>query len=507
MKYFILLIFLCHTVAAQVTPVQDLGLQNNNVEVPQKFSAAFPTGKQLKLPAGYKVRVFYAGGLNKPRFMAMSPAGVLHVSDLNSAGNGKIYALPDTNHDGIADTAIVVSQGYTNNHDIRFYKGSMYVTESLKVWKCTDGDGDGIYETKTLFIDNVGSGVTGGHSTRTLAFDAARGKVYVSIGSSCNVCRESSRAIIEEYNEDGTGKRTYATGIRNAVGMAMHPVTGRLWANNNGSDNQGNEIPHEWIDLVRDGGFYGHPFAYGNKQWFDFTAHSDYAALLPITALDSAKVNSMLLPAAQVRAHSAPMALHFLDAAFPPPYSHGFLTALRGSWNTTMPNDFRGYKLVYGHLSSAQDTTVDYIAEFCTGFLTDSVNRVFWGRPVGIATDQQGAIYLSSDETNKFILQIYPDAASGTNENQPVLLDALAVYPNPATNAVSLAFELRVPAQVTAELYDLTGRLVYTLIDNEQLAAGAHTRSVSLGATGNGIYLLKMNVGGETVTKKVYRTR
>ncbi len=153
-----------------------------------------------------------------------------------SRAREKIYALPDANHDGIADTAIVVSQGYTNNHDVKFYNGYMYVTESTTVWECTDADDDGIYESKTAFITGIPGG--GNHVTRTIVFDSTNHKMYLSIGSSCNVCRESNRAIIEQYNDDGTGGITYATGTRNAVGMALHPATNRLWANNNGSDMQ-----------------------------------------------------------------------------------------------------------------------------------------------------------------------------------------------------------------------------------------------------------------------------
>ena len=81
--------------------------------------------------------------------------------------------------------------------------------------------------------------------------------------------RESTRALIEEFEWDGTGRRTYASGVRNAVGMTLHPRTGKLWANNNGSDRQGNNIPPEWVDIVRDQGFYGYPVAYNHQVWFD----------------------------------------------------------------------------------------------------------------------------------------------------------------------------------------------------------------------------------------------
>ena len=419
-KGFLLVLFTLSSViapaqSAQLTPVSNIGLYKATVEVPPKFVDAFPEGRTLHVQSNYKVSVFHTGGLSKPRFMDFSPTGVLHVSDMTA---GKVWALPDAGKDGVADTMLTAASGFSGNHDVTFYNGAMYVSETTRIWKCVDENEDGIYETKTIFIDNIGNNQQGGHVTRTVVFDSINQKVYVSVGSSCNVCREDNRAIIEQYNDDGTGRRVFATGIRNAVGMTLHPVTNRLWANNNGNDLQGNEIPPEWIDIVRDGGFYGHPFAYGGGKWFNFNVNSSYRALLPITTVDSSRVAKMVQPAALIRAHSAPMAIEFLNPSFGADLQYGFLTALRGSWNTTNPNDFRGYKVIYGHLTNEQDTTVDYVADFCSGFLTDSVNRIYWGRPVGLAIDKEGRVYISSDEGSRVILVLTPDNLSGLKVNQ-----------------------------------------------------------------------------------------
>lgn len=501
--YFLLsgLLFSQCISAQTLTPVLDIGLQNTSVEIPAKFNGKFPTGKTIKIPAGYQVRVFYAGGLEKPRFMSFNPQGVLHVADMKDGGQGHILALPDANHDGVADTAIVVASGFVNSHDVKFYKGHMYVTETLKVWKCTDADHDGIYESKTVFIDNVGDGVISGHTTRTIVFDSAHEKLYLSIGSSCNVCRENDRAIIEEYNDDGTGKRTYATGVRNAVGMALHPKTHRLWADNNGSDKQGNEIPPEWIDLVREDGFYGHPFAYGHKTWFDFDAHPEYKALKPITSSDSSRVDRMIMPAALVRAHSAPMAIQFLNPSFPLQFRKGFLVALRGSWNTTDPKAFRGYKVIYANLDEDTDTTVDYVANFIDSFLTDTVNQGYWGRPVGLAADNMGNVYVSSDEGNTFILQLYPSTSGGVKP-VPTIKTGM-VYPNPFKESFSIPFTLNARNRVNATLFDITGRAVNTVLD-EEFDAGDHSRDIHVKSLPEGIYLLKIKVGEEMVVQKLY---
>ena len=477
--------------SAELTPVIDIGTQTVAVNVPAKFTNSFPSGKTLKISSKYNVSVFQAGGLSKPRFLAFSPTGVLHVSDMNA---GKVFALPDVNKDGIADTLLEVASGFSGNHDIKFYKGALYVTETTRIWKCTDTDGNGVYETKTIFINNLGNNGTSGHTTRTIVFDSINHKVYVSVGSSCNVCREDNRAIIEQYNEDGSGRRVFASGIRNAVGMALHPVTNRLWANNNGSDLQGNEIPPEWIDIVRDNGFYGHPFAYGSGVWFDFNANPAYQALLPITSVDSAKVAKLLQPAALVRAHSAPMAIEFINhKGASTQFQNGFLTALRGSWNTTNPKAFRGYKVIYGHLSSEQDTTVDYVGDFCSGFLTDTVNQTFWGRPVGIAIDNNGKVYISSDDGNKFILVLTPIEVTGVQE-ESIALAASTVYPNPAQSQFTLNVILTQTTKVRAVLYDIAGKELRSLLD-ETLSSGSQSQQLDINGLTPGYYLLKITAG------------
>jgi len=311
--------------------------------------------------------VFYAGRLDKARFMAWSPDSVLHVANKSS---GEILALPDRTHDGEADITIVVAKDFESPHDLEFYNGALYVAEELRVVRLTDANNDGLYETRSVFIDNIAQGAQlggGGHDTRTIVFDAKNKKMYLSIGSSCNVCREDHRAIIEQYNDDGTGRRVFARGVRNAVGE------------------------------VRDGGFYGHPFAWGDGRYFDFTVPvGGYRDLLPITAADSALVRTMVRPAALIQAHSALMAIEFPDPSFAAPYRNGAFVALRGSWNRKDPT---GYKVVYLRMN-ADNKSVASIADFFRGF---AHNGKAWARPVGLETDARGNLYMSSDAEEQFI--------------------------------------------------------------------------------------------------------
>ena len=389
----------------KMTPVKNIKLVPVKLDVPAQFKKSMPGNYVLHVPEGYSARVFYAGRLDKPRFFAWSPDSVLYAANKNS---GDIIALPDKNHDGIADTAIVAASGFHLSHDLKFYHDALYVAEERRIMKCMDKNGDGIYETKETFIDNIAAGARqpgGGHDTRTIVFDPAKKKMYLSIGSSCNVCREDYRALIEEYNDDGTRRRSFATGIRNAVGLTLH--NGRLWAANNGSDRQGDNIPPEWIDIVREGGFYGHPFAYAGGVYFDFHAHPNYSALLPLTAEDSARVQSMIYPAALLQAHSAPMAIQFSNPSFPPPLRDGAFVVLRGSWNRSLPT---GYKVVFLKFNGEQDTTAEYVTDVVTGFQpAESSSKAFvWGRPVGLAADLRGNLYLGSDDITQFIAIIFP---------------------------------------------------------------------------------------------------
>jgi glucose/arabinose dehydrogenase len=403
------LFFLCQAQqkapTVKMTPIRETKLVPVKLIVPDKFKGKIRDDLILNIPEGYTARVFYTGGLGKPRFFAWGPDSVLYVANKNS---GEIIAMPDRNRDGVADTGIVVASGFHNSHDLKFYKGAMYVAEERQVMKCTDTNGDGLYETKEVFIGDIAKGARqpgGGHDTRTIVFDSANGKVYLSIGSSCNVCREDFRAIIEQYNDDGTGRRTFASGIRNAVGMTMHG--GRLWATNNGSDWEGDDIPPEWIGVVRDGGFYGHPFAYADGIYFDFNLHDDYRLLLPLTREDSLHVQSMKQPSALVQAHSAPMAIEFSNPSFPPRFQNGAFVAFRGSWNRSVPT---GYKVVFLKFKSQGDTTAEYVTDVVTGFQpTGSTSqKTVWGRPVGLAADLRGNLYLSSDDITQFIAVISP---------------------------------------------------------------------------------------------------
>ncbi len=479
-------------ISGAVTPVRTEALSAVSIEVPTKYQAAFSTARNLQMPVGFKAKVFYAGNLlSKARFMAWSPDSILHIANKTS---GSIVAMPDRNRDGVADTAFVAANNLVGAHSLQFFRNALYVALQRQVIKLTDTDGNGIYETRTVFIDNIAGGAQqpgGGHDTRTIVFDEINEKMYLAIGSLCNVCRETERAIIEQYDLNGQNRRIYATGIRNAVGMTLHPVTNRLWANTNGSDNQGNDVPPEWIDLVRDGGYYGYPFVHSYRQWFDFNQGTDYRALLPITAVDSAQVRRQTAPAALVQAHSAQMALQFSNVSFPPQYRNGLWTVYRGSWNRTPPT---GYKLVYLDFDNAQDTTANYVTDVVTGIL--GANNTAWARPVGLALDKRGTLYLGSDDLTQCVLSIQTNATTATKEFSQSI--DFQVSPNPTRGELTIewaAFSDFSTSQV--EVFNALGKQVFS-------AKIAATRQVfKLPNLPSGVYTCRVTSGNQLGIKKV----
>jgi glucose/arabinose dehydrogenase len=385
-----------------LTPEKQIKLVSRPLNVPVKYRNAFPNDHSLNVPEGFKVSVYYAGGLQKGRFMSWGPDSALYIANMSS---GEIFALPDKNHDLVADTMIIAAKN-AYGHDVKFFNGDMYVAEELKVEKFSDKDHDGYFETRSVFIDTILGGKLrppGGHTTRTIVFDEKNKKVYLSVGSSCNICREEGRAVIFEYDLDGKNKRVFASGTRNCVGMSINPQTGKLWATNNGSDYQGDDTPPEWIDEIRNNAFYGYPFAFDNKIYFNFNLHDDYRRILPLTSADSMLVNTMVAPAASVQAHCAPMAIEFSNFSFVQNFKEGCFVAYRGSYERMPPV---GYKVVY--LKAGKNGKIASVTDVITGFLP-SVTEKPWARPVGLAADRRGNLYMSSDDLEQFILVLSPD--------------------------------------------------------------------------------------------------
>lgn len=332
---------------------------------------------EVAVPEGFAVTVF-AEGLSGPRFMAVGPEGDLYVAD---RGNDRIVALPDADGDGAADNIRLVAADIPNPHSLVYHEGNWYVGITSGVIRLTDRDGDGVADERTTIIDNLPT--SGSHSTRTVAF-LPDGRMVVSIGSSCNVCNEEDerRAAVLVYDDaNGTNGRLFATGLRNAVGLAIQPSTGQLWASNNGRDLMGDDTPPETVYIVQEGQDYGWPVCHSGR----------------IVDPDLGNANScqgVEPPVVEMQAHSAPLGLTFYDGEqFPAAYQGDLFIAFHGSWNRSVPT---GYKVVRLDMENGQPAATQ-VTDFATGWLNSNTQEAF-GRPVDVTVGTDGSLYVSDDK-------------------------------------------------------------------------------------------------------------
>ena len=338
------------------------------------------------LPPGFSISIF-ADGLQTPRVLAWDGAGNLLVSDM---GNGQVVALPDRDNNGAADEKGVVADGLNNPHGLAFLPADptrLYIAETDQV-AVYNYDQNTLKATgKQKIIDLPPDGE---HITRTIMFmpPPNQDKLLISVGSSANVVNESDwrRAKILVANSDGSGLRAFASGLRNSVFMAVHPVTKQVWATENGRDYLGGDLPPDEINIIEDGHDYGWPNFYGKNihdTQFDSTTYP--AGQDPAAGKTPSHID--------LQAHSAPLGLAFIDSqSWPAEYKYNLLVSFHGSWNRTVPT---GDKVVRIRLN--RNGVYQGIEDFITGWLQPDGSKL--GRPVGILFKQDGSAYISDDQS------------------------------------------------------------------------------------------------------------
>lgn len=339
------------------------------------FETHMPTGSASvtlpQLPAGFQASVFYQG-LKGPRFMAFGPHGTLFIAE---SSTGNIVALPDAQHTGVASEGKIVISGLNDPTSLDFHQGYLYVGEGDKVTRFTIGAD--LSATDRRVIAPLPAG--GNHITRTVLIGADN-HLYVSIGSTCNVCIEQDpqRAAVWVYNLDGSDGHLYAKGLRNAVGMAINPWNKQIWATDNGRDLMGDNIPPETVYALQAGGNYGWPRCHAGD-----IIDPDYG--------HPGDCNGVIKPLVKMQAHSAPLGLAFYTANQFPQQYHGLFVAFHGSWNRTQPT---GYKVVFIPMNQ-QGQISGQVQDFATGWLHGADSS---GRPAGVIVGPDGALYISDDK-------------------------------------------------------------------------------------------------------------
>ena len=369
------------------------------------------TNAKLAVPAGFTVKKF-ATGLSNPRLMRTAPNGDIVIAE---TGRNRIRVMRTT--DGADEPAVnqILIDGLNRPFGISFYPPGdnphwIYVANNNSVVRFPYHSGDLIITNTPEMIVPKLSDSTGGHTTRDVVFSKDGKRMFISVGSGSNVGEGMSRKTPEEIRaweaENGLGAawgsetrraqilftdpeghqplRTYATGIRNGVGLAVNSETGDLWVSTNERDGLGDNLVPDYVSRVKEGGFYGWP-------WYYLGNHEDprHAGARPDLA------NKMTIPDVLEQAHSASLQMTFYTATngvavFPSEYRGDAFVALHGSWNRNMRT---GYKIVRIRLNHGVPTG-EY-EDFLTGFVAD--DRNVWGRPVGVTVAHDGALLVTED--------------------------------------------------------------------------------------------------------------
>jgi glucose/arabinose dehydrogenase len=355
---------------------------------------ARPKGALPQAPAGFTVQL-YADGLSGPRLVRVAPNGDAFVVE---SDGGVIKVVRGLLATGKAAWSGVFAKDLKQPFGVAFYPADgdprwLYVANTDAVVRFPYRSGDtqarGAPETVVAQLPGGGRLRGGGHWTRDIAFSRDGKTMFVSVGSRSNVddpdttSAEHDRATVLAFAPDGSGRRVFASGIRNAVGIAVHPRSGELWASVNERDELGDDLPPDYLTHVEEEGFYGWPWYYigGNQD----PRHRGKRAELK---------DKTIVPDVLVQAHSASLQMTFYDGKqFPPDYIGDAFAALHGSWNR---RDRTGYAVIRVPMRGTR--AAGGYEYFLTGFVVG--DGEVWGRPVGVAVAKDGALLVTDDGAN-----------------------------------------------------------------------------------------------------------
>ncbi|MCH7882977.1 PQQ-dependent sugar dehydrogenase [Patescibacteria group bacterium] len=339
----------------------------------------------LQLPEGFSINIF-AEDLGAPRVITFDPNGIPYASITKQ---GLIVALRDKNNDGFAEDNLKVLAGLRNPHGLAFWEDYLYVAEEDKIKRYKyDIANSKILDTTGEKIIDLPLGDR--HVTRTIVFSKRDGKpvLYVSIGSTCDVCfeKDERNGTVMVMDPDGTNARIFATGLRNAVFIILSPWTGGILATEMGRDWLGDDLPPDEINILsHEGEDFGWPICYGDGVYDE-----KFNGLESVREGMQACVNAEP-PFIQIPAHSSPLGFAFMDDGWGKEYEGDLFVAYHGSWNRSVPTGYKivRFKQIAGNTSKTEQ-------DFITGWLQGDGTSI--GRPVDIKIGPDGAMYISDDK-------------------------------------------------------------------------------------------------------------
>jgi glucose/arabinose dehydrogenase len=374
---------------------------------------SWPEGRTPVAAEGLAVAAF-ARGLEHPRWLYVLPNGDVLVAETDGpvrpldgrgikgwffrhfqkkAGSGKpspdrIALLRDGDGDGVAETRTVFLSGLHSPFGMALVGSDLYVANTDAVMRFPYQTGETRIAAPGAKVVDLPAGPIDHHWTKSLVASADGSKLYVGVGSNSNagengIPAEEGRAAVWEVDPATGRHRVFASGLRNPVGMAWEPESGALWVAVNERDELGSDLVPDYMTALRDGGFYGWPYSYYGR-------HVDTRPQPPQPDL----VAKALVPDYALGPHTASLGLaSSAGASLPAPYDHGMFVGQHGSWNRRPRS---GYKVIFvpfqGAMPAGQPLDV------LTGFVDDQGNAM--GRPVGVAVDKRGALLVADDVGN-----------------------------------------------------------------------------------------------------------
>ncbi len=387
----------------------------NNVDLPAPYATpsvrnnskvvGWSEGKTPVAPAGFKVTTF-ADGLDNPRWLYVAPNGDIFVAEANTVSDGfakttgdkersqsknSILLFRDADHDGVPELKKVFITGLNRPFGMLILNNQFYVANTNEVLIFPYQTGQTEITTSGKKILDLPAGGYNNHWTRNLLASRDGKKIFVTVGSGSNVAEhgpenEIRRANVLEINPDGSGEKIYASGLRNPVGLGFAPGTNTLWTAVNERDDLGDELVPDYTTSVKEGAFYGWPYAYFGQNE-DPRRKGERPDL----------VAKATVPDVPLGSHTASLGLAFNEKnSFNGKYEGGLFVAQHGSWNRS---ELSGYKVVFVPFENGKPSGP--MQDFLTGFIANENNSRVYGRPVGVVFADDGSMLVTDDASDR----------------------------------------------------------------------------------------------------------